>query len=332
MSVTTQGSHRDDETDAAAAAPEVVHDAKPRSEDVIDLRFLFISWLKWIWVPVLLGLFGLYQGYQDLKLFTPQYVASMVVQPSGSDAHAASAGMAVQSLAAEFGIQVGPQAASVRPFDRLELLLGSIALAERLQEKHSILQVVFSGAWDEGAQDWKRPSGEDFERDQRIRAFFRQNLWQPPNLETVAQYVEGKISVVPIRSGAFQRLSVTHPDRDYAQWLLTTSYYEADELLRERDKAESAGRKAYIERQLEGVTLLHIQEALRSLLASELAREVALAGDQPYVAKIVEQPRVSNTPTDPNLTVIFGVPVSTLAGLGFLLITFIAVLRRERSR
>ena len=54
-----------------------------------------------------------------------------------------------------------------------------------------------------------------------------------------------------------------------------------------------------------------------------------LESDLPYVARIIDPPFVSSWPTEPALKIVFGVPIFMAAALGFLLITLVAVFRRE---
>lgn len=309
---------------APVAGPHAAGD-----DGVIDLQYLFVTWLKWVWVPVILGLVGLYVGYRDLQAFSPQSVASLTVLPSGAGAAQPAA---VGGLAAQFGIQLGGQANFVSPIQRLEMLLGSIVLAERLQEQYGLLQIIFPGGWDSATQTWLRPTGPEFERSQRRRKFLRQNLWTPPNLESLANYVQGNVSIEAFDGGPFQRVSVTHQDPEFALWLLNTAYFGADNLLQEQDALESAAKKAYIQAQLDTETNVQIQDALRSLLAAELSREVTSNESPLFAAKIVEPARVSNQRTEPNIRRMFGVPMSGFAAVGFLLTTLIAVFRREKRR
>ena len=89
-------------------------------------------------------------------------------------------------------------------------------------------------------------------------------------------------------------------------------------------------RRGQITRELAQVTNLQMREALISMLASEFSRELTLNGDSVYSAKEVEPPAVSARRTEPNLRLLFGVPMAAGAAIGLFLITLIAVLRRER--
>ena len=302
--------------------------------DIIDLSYLTSVLLKWFWVPVLTAASGLYFGYQDIRAFSPQYVATMIVLPSGGPAGGAQGGGAVQSIATELGLLRGSQATAMRPFDRLTFFLGSIALAERLQEEYGMLQMLYGDSWDAETGEWMRPSGEDFERDQRKRELLRQNLWAPPNLQTLADFVKGSIQIEGVGDGGgqMQRLTVSSQDPEFALWLLNTVYFAADDLIRERDRAEVLQRMAYVEQQLATVDKVHIRDGLREQLAAELGRQVALEVDLPYTATVIEAARVGNTRTEPNVRLLFGIPVVVGGVIGFSFVALVALFRRERRR
>lgn len=303
-----------------------------RDEDTIDLTFLFWVWVKWSWLIVLATLIGMYLGYRDLRAFRPEALASMVVLPASSGqggGPAISGGLA--AAAAQFGIQLGQQATSASPFERFKLVLGSMEFAQRMQDKHQLMQIVYKGSWDPATQSWIRSNNPDFERDERIRSFLHQNLWAPPNIETLADYIGGSIRIEPYKGSAFYELTVRNVDGEYARWLLETVFNEADEFLREKDREQSAQRRTFIEKQLESRSMIYLQDALRQLLSQELSKEVSLSADARYAAAILEPPHVLNRRTEPNIPLVFGVPAVSMAVAAFLLITLIAVVRAGKA-
>ena len=308
-------------------------DARRRTFDdvpddaVIDLSKLSRVWIRWSWLPLLAAIGSLYFGYQDLKAFNPQRIATMIILPvAGGPQQGVATG--VGALAAQFGIQIAQP--TTAPFDRMRLTLSSIELAQRLQDRFQIMQRIYGGSWDPVSQTWVRPTGPDFERQERLRAFLRQNLWIPPDLEALAKYIGSSIKIESTGTGAFMRMSVTHTDGEFALWLLGTAFNTADELLREEEKKQSLQRRAYIERELSRQTMLNIQDALRSLLGAELNRDISLEGNTSYAASVAQAPYLSSAVTEPNLVAMFGAPAVGAFALAFLLITFVAVIRMER--
>lgn len=304
------------------------------ADDIIDLTYLFRVWLTWIWLPMLAAGVGAWFGYQSLQSFTPESLARMIVVPAGNNSGSSGPPISggLGAAAAAFGIQLGGAEASVSSFERFKLILGSMQLADRLQQKYGLMQKIWGANWDANTQQWVRPSNEDFERQERRKAMLRQNLWSAPNVETLAAYVGGKVKVEPAKAQGFYELSVQHVDGAEALWLLNTTFEEADALLREADRAQSLERRRFVERQMESRTMLYMQETLRALLTQELNKEITLEAQVSYVGTIVEPAHILNAKTEPNLKLMFGVPMVMWAGGAFLIITLIAVIRGDRRR
>ena len=303
-------------------------------EDIIDISHLVRVWLRWSWIPILFAIVGSYYGYRDLTSFEPEAVATMVVLPAAalsSGQSTTSSGGGLGTIAAQFGIQLGTPTGATPPFDRLKLLLSSQELAGELHKRYGLLQKIYAGSWNAEQGVWQRPSSADFERDQRIRKVLRLNAWMPPDLEALAGYIQGSINIEPVTAGVgFQRVSVSHRDPEFALWLLETAFFEADNLLREKDRQQSVERQEQIQRQMQQYSMLQIQDALRSLLINELSRAISLQSSLPYTASVVVAPYVSSRRTEPNLAFMFAVPMAGWAVAGFLLVTLIAVFRHER--
>lgn len=306
--------------------------ANTATDDVIDLTHLFRIWLKWIWLPILAGGIGTWFGYQSLQSFVPESVAKMIFVPAASTSGEASLPRGLAAQAAAFGIQIGGVEPFVSSFDRFKMILTSMQLAQRMQEKYGLMQKIWATSWDSNTLRWVRPSGEDFEREERRRAMLRQNLWTAPDLETLAAYIGGKVKVERTKAEGFYELSVKHRDGNEALWLLNTTFAEADAILREVAREQSLQRRRFIERQMESRTMLYVQETLRALLAQELTKEISLEAPVSYVGTVVEPAHLMNAKTEPNLQLIFGLPIAGWAGAAFLCITMIAVIRRDRRR
>ncbi len=301
-------------------------------DDIIDVSHLARIWLVWSWFPILVALGCAYFGYQRLMAFTPQAQATMIILPSGQ-APTQAPGGAITGLASQLGVQLVTAPTSVSPVERLKLLLGSIDLAARLQEKYLLLQRIYPSLWDSATGTWKVPDSADFHRDQARAAFLKRNLWTAPTLESLAGYVGGSVRFEQLGTTGFQRVSVSHADPDFALWLLSTAFLEADSLLREKDRAQTTERQQYIERQLVLRPMLQVQEALRAQLSAEISRSITLEADlTPYVASIVEAPHVLRNRTEPNVLILFGGPMVIGASAGFALVTLLALIRRERRR
>lgn len=292
--------------------------------DIIDVRFLLRVWLRWSWVLVILALLGMAKGVMDVQSLAPVFVAKMTVLP---DSGGGVGGGQVGGVLGNLGLQIGSNAPTT--FDRMKVVMRSLQLAEVLQKKYGMMQIMFAGSWDADRQQWKRPTGDDFERQQRISAFFGQPLWQEPSLESLARAVGGSVVFRKDKETPFWEVSVSGGDRAAALRLLSIAYSEADELLRGQDRVESQQRRRYLESQLVGLTNVDVRQALVGLMSSEQRRAMMLESSLPYAARILEPPFVSEFPEGRNVRVLIALPAIILVLAGLLVITAVALFRRE---
>ena len=293
--------------------------------EVIDVRFLLRVWLRWSWVLVVLALLGMAKGVVDVRALSPVYTSKMTVLPDSGGG--GGGGGQVGSVLGNLGLQIGSNAPTT--FDRMKVVMRSLQLAEILQKKYGLMQIMFAGSWDADRQQWKRPTGDEFERQQRISAFFGQPLWQEPSLESLARTVGGSVVFRKDKDTPFWEVSVSGGDRAAALRLLTIAYSEADELLRGQDRVESQQRRRYLEGQLVGLTNVDVRQALVGLMSSEQRRAMMLESSLPYAARILEPPFVSEYPEGRNIRILIVLPAITLVLAGLLVITAVALFRRE---
>ncbi len=315
---------KSEETLETSSPPRTQPDAVSPS-DVIDLRFLFGVWLRWSWIIIPLAAAGLYLGYIQLQAFSPKYTASMIVQPSGSSN---AIGGNVGSVISGLGIEIPGGGESSSPFERLRIIIGAIPFAEKVQEKYGLLQEIYGSSWDEDTQTWRKPTSEDFERDQDRRRFFRQNPWSEPSIEDLANFLSGSLVFETVPESQFVEIKVRHPDADFALELLERTYYEADEFLRQEDRIEAEQRLNYVQAQLERQTLVGSRSVLTGMLGREYNNLMLLASNLPYAARIIVPPHVSKQRTEPSIQGLFLPPVVLMIIAGFVLISLIAVFRR----
>ena len=301
------------------------------ADDVIDLRYLFRSWWRGSWFIVLCAVAGLAVGLWEMKKFVPQYTASMVVAPTTGGRQTAVGGDGFRGFAgvgSAFGLGVF-RGGTTTSFDRLTVLLGSVTLARRLQERHQLMQLVYSGSWDLEAQGWIRPSGERFERVERLRAFFKLATWRPPSISSLARYVGSNVVIEELEGTVFREVTVVNTDPDFARHLLETVYFEADDLLREQDQESTQVQKAYLENQVEKTAIAEIRTGLVGLLMQQENKAMLLESDLPYAARIIEAVYTTDRPTAPNAKTYTGIGLVVGASGGLALVTLIALFRRE---
>ena len=288
-----------------------------RSPDyVVDLRHLFraLWWAKYIVLAAAILGFG-YGGWK-LHQHVPTFEAYLIVAPASSptDQLTPSAG----GLAQRLGISVAAQKETTN-FDRMKILFRSYSLAERLQEKYGMMQLLFAGSWDEEAQDWRKPEGRRFNLRERFRKFFNLPTWQAPSLESLASYIGGSITVDKVEETSIRRISFRHPDRDIAVYVLENVYRETDDLVRRQDSLENKQRQIYLTDQLSRVSLTENRLVLIEMLERVERTSMLLDSELPYAGRILEEPRASSRPVAPSV-----LRIVILPGVGFTL--FVAVI------
>ena len=303
--------------------------AGPVSEELIDLRVLLGSVWRGKWLLLLLAFLGALYGLRDMRNFVPQFEAAIIVAPSQGGGIGQSGGQTsrLKGVARSFGLDVGGQQATT--FDRLELVISSLTLARLLQRKYGYLQKVYKGSWAPEEGKWIRPTGRRFEREQRLRGLFHLSTWSEPTVESLARYLRSSIKIKKLELEPFRHISFAHTDSDFAYELLTTVYAEADELLRQQDRATTAERRAYLQEQLRSATMLETRDVLIGLLTNEEHTAMMLQSTLPYAGRIIEPAFVSDTPTSPSVTASVGIPVAIALGVGVVLILLVALFRRE---
>lgn len=307
--------------------------ARPALDDdvVIDLRHLAAALWRGKWVILAMVLVAIGLGIDRLHSYVPRYMAKMVVSPSLSSdpsmlGGAAGRGAQLNALAGLAGLSIAGQAEATT-FDRLKEAFKSFELAQTLDRKYGLFMRVYGGSWDPETKTWVRPEGWRFELDQKIAAFLRQPTWSPPNMESLARYVGGALTVTETKDSPFIEITVLHRDPEFALNLLKIAYDEADQLLREQDRREVNQRRNYIEERLSRTSLSDMRQVLLALMAQEERSAMLLESDLPYAARVIEPPFVSSTPMALSPPLEIGLRVFAAIAISVALIAGWAVLR-----
>jgi LPS O-antigen subunit length determinant protein (WzzB/FepE family) len=303
--------------------------APPQTGDTLDVRDLFFALARGWWLIALFAAIGLYQGYQSLVGFSPEYEATLIVAPTSGASTQASGG-ALAQVSRSLGIQVSAQS-EASTFDRVRLLIGSPQFVAYLDERHSIMLRLLRNAWDEATGEWIKPSGRRFKFEQRIRAAVHLPTWRAPSLESVADHLRSAIVFTRKEDQpAFITVSYKHADAAMARWVLETVFYEGDNYLRSEDRRKTEKRVEYLRQQI-GVQNLDFRAMFLSMLAEQERNLMLLSADNLYAAEVSRPIHVSPTPSAPDLVRDFGVIVVGWTLAGALLVLFISLIRRPRT-
>ncbi|MBM3555167.1 MAG: hypothetical protein FJX47_06395 [Alphaproteobacteria bacterium] len=266
-----------------------------QSGEVIDLKRIAGFFWRARWVLVLALIVGLLGGYRAATNYQPVYEASMTIMPiSGQFSSGSSAGPAAASGVAAIGIALGPK--PVSNFERLRVLVGSQDFAQYLNEKYDLMTLFFGDAKDPKSRLWRKPEGSRYESDENLRRKLGLGVWAEPNLGSLASAVRDSLKFKEINQGMFYKVSLAHPDRERALWLLQTIFREADGKLRDADRGESTEKRRYLDQQLRAASVVELRTALAQLISMEERQAMLLAGDLAYSARIVDSPEVTSQP------------------------------------
>jgi len=297
--------------------------------EVVDVSALLSVFWAGKWLILFAAAVGLFHGARLLTAYDPSYEAQMIVMPiqqQGGSGAGSVAGAGLQSL----GISLGTRQAS--NFDRFQLVFESLEFAKLMNTKHELLSKIYPEFWDRASGTWRRPQGEHFLKNEELRSKLKRNIWREPNVQGLARFLRSSIKFKPVDQGQFQRITFAHSDRDFALWLLSTAYAEAEQLIRSQDAAESAERRQYLEEQLKHATIIEVRQSLAQLLTSEERQAMFLHGALPYVARVIIAPNASEQPLEPDFMVIVSGPVLVGIGAALLALLLLALIGSEFLR
>tara|TARA_B100000686_G_C16648873_1_gene894393 strand:- start:161 stop:1114 length:954 start_codon:yes stop_codon:yes gene_type:complete len=299
------------------------------AEDVVDLRYILIVWIKWSWILVPLILIGIYFGYRDLKSFVPVYEAKLLLQTSAGTSQQSAQ---LSQIANVLGGDSSQSLSGGATFTRLRLMIKSPILASHLQKKYGLMQEIYSDSWDSASNSWIKPDGKDFKKNEARKRFFKQPLWNPPNVEALADHIGGMVKFKDLPEQGFIHAVTTHTNPNEAKRFLNIIFSEADQLIREQDRARAIKRLKYLINKLEEVTNIDHRGSLISLLTKEQGKLMFLDSEGSYTAKIVDPIFVSRNPTSPDTRMMFAIPIIISNIIGFSILTLIALFIRESKK
>ncbi len=299
--------------------------------DVVDIRFIFRVWIRWIWILIPLILIGLFFGYRDLKRYEPQFEAKIIIKGEEASGPAMGGAQISQLLLDQQIVFSNNYLNNTSNIGKLKLIMKSPTLAKRLQDKYNLLPEIFSTSWDKNSGNWKVPSGKKFERSESRKAFFKQVPWSAPSIESLVAYISGSIKFVETPLG-FIEVIFTHKEKEKAKNYLELIYFEADSLIRENEFKYVNEREKYLSQKLNTERKIDQRQILLTLLKEEQNKLMLLDSSEPYAAKIIEPIYVPNIPTSPNIRIMFGLPVIISIFFGFAILTLYAIFISESPK
>ncbi|MCF8495311.1 MAG: hypothetical protein K9G62_01445 [Alphaproteobacteria bacterium] len=110
----------------------------------------------------------------------------------------------------------------------------------------------------------------------------------------LSEYLDKRVRMEPVGSTAFRRLIYLHPNPSFGVYLLYNIHRAADDLIRQKTRAESTARIHYLQGAMNGTLNPDHRRALTALLLEQERLLMLVSAETSYAAAVVEPP-VSGT-------------------------------------
>lgn len=238
----------------------------------------------------------------------PVYRVTMSVVPAPSD-QGSQAIMPSSGLTTLLGLGSGGNI----NFMRYQKLLSSTVVAQRLQDKHRMLQFVFSGNWDKNRKVWiQKKTTRDYMLGWLLRL---SNLptWSPPDITALARYLESQFVIVPSATNDIVTITMDSADVDFAKRVMLTTHDEANQVLRDQVAVRARQQVAYLQNKLAETSIQDYRATLLAMLGAQEKMLMLTQTDASYAAEILSPPVASSTPVAPRP--VLGLFVAVLVGI-----------------
>lgn len=312
---------------AAAASPAPAVEAAHE----YDLRDLFLTLWRGKWVIALCACIGIGVAVQYVRDFAPYFEANMIIRPNTDSSSRETLGgggnNVIQALA-------GLTSPENKLIDQFRIVLKSRIVAERLQEKHDLMPILYGG-FDPATGQWARPKGWQFETKERIKEILGVSGWAPPTIDELRTFVANEIKIEPESGTDMMVMRYRNDDPQFAKWILDLVFEEADGLLKESELLRTEAKLDYLRRRIGETTVLDYRQTLLQLLSNEEKRMMLLASDLPYAVQVVQPIVVPDKPFRPSIarSAIAGAAAGIAGGLLVVLVFsfFRAIFRAPRQ-
>lgn len=243
---------------------------------------------------ILIGaVLGLVAALVFFSMAQPQYRAEMLVGPAergtGPDIQALlpeNSSFAVQYLVNSIGSQ------DSNDYIRFEHMLRGVSVASRIIDDKAVKDGVA-----------------------RAGLFGAQGVPQQYSADVLARFLDKHVAVQPVGTSPLRRIVFSHPDKDFALYMLQLLYEQTDALIQQDIRSKTASRAAYLQQAIQDTTHPDHKRALTSLLMEQEHIRMILDMDEPFAAIVVEPPSAADKPAWPRKTIFW--PAFLLVGCFF---------------
>jgi len=266
-------------------------------DDEIDLRELWRA--IWVGKRRVMAVTALFMGAAVAYAFlaTEWYRAESLLAPAEE--------RTAPSLPGQLGGLAALAGVSISGGDSVEAVatLKSRDFAREFIEDHGLVTVLLANEWDEVSQHWR-------EKDPRK---------QPDVRDAVRYFHEKVLKVSEDRQTSLVTLAIEWKDPQLAAEWSTALAKRLNDRLREQALRDAEANVEYLRQELAATNVVALQQAMSSLLESELQKLMLARGNEEFAFRIIdkaEPPKESVRPRKA-LVVILGTMLGFLLGLAW---------------
>jgi uncharacterized protein involved in exopolysaccharide biosynthesis len=265
------------ETKRTANSSQVHPDAPPDSDDEINLLDLFLVLLKRKWFIIGFVVLSGVLALSITLLMTNIYRSDATILPREEEKTPSS--MLSSALGSLGGVVAGELGlGGSGSLEKLQVVLQSRYLAERVIKKYDLLPTIFPDAWDETAKKWKTAK------------WFGLRDLEPPTIQSgIKKLIEDLLSVTS--DSKMGTLKVSFQDKDPQKAKTVTEYLliETSETMREVVLRDATENLKFFYEQLEKTSDSLLKAKIYESLAREIEKET-FARAQKYYGFYVPDP------------------------------------------
>ncbi len=156
--------------------------------------------------------------------------------------------------------------------EKLEMVLKSRNLTNRVINKHKLMPVIFSDIWDEKNKKW----GTD----------------KPPTIQDSWKALQGSLTIKVDLTKCTLRVAFDHKDPAIAKNFVDYYIIELSDVLREEVLKDAAENMRFFRKQLEKTMDPLLQEKIYAMLAKEIEKETFARAQKHYSFLVLDPPIV----------------------------------------
>jgi hypothetical protein len=260
-----------------------------------------------------------------LHVLSTQYTVSMSVAPIVESNQQLGGGLG--TLARLGGVNLNGLTGGSGQFRLFVEGLKTRDTAETLAQDPDLMHGLFATRWDDSQKQWK-PQSVLSKIVRGIEAFFGVPVepWHPPNADQVYDLLQTQLGIDDDPKEPTVSLSIQTEHPEVAAVLLSKLVHNVDETLRARALERANSYIAYLNLELQKVTVSDYRSILVEHLAEQEQTRMMASATVSFAAQTFSAPSRSNTATAPKsiLLLIIALAVGIIAGAA------IAVLAERR--